>query len=401
LPRQTDNSDRHDTLPLPELNPLLNPVLGQNMGRWAEVYFTSPPEKREQAVQELLRELAAGPSAQAGRAVAGHTTTQEKVSVETTSESAQTLAVEPNLISCRSCGEKSPAEQRFCGMCGATLREEPSEVRSRIPAWSQPQSATPDPPAESEPPLPGAADPKGIFTPPAASASQAGHRASWLFESDVLKTVTESWPSPQRYRVYFGAALAVMIVAFVYVAWRSNSHSAPRVLPANPARPAAQASSHVSPKAADATPAASGARQTAPAPDRAVPQPAASVRISAPAVQAQGPQREAKAENIPVEEGSAGPVPSGNGAQELATAQSYLEGTQGQARNSGEAAKWLWKSVGKQNGAAILLLSDLYVKGDGVPKSCDQARLLLDAAARKGIAGAGERLRNLPAFGCE
>ena len=55
----TEHSEDHGTLPAPELNPLLNPVLGQNMGRWAEVYFTNPPEKREQAVLELLRELEA------------------------------------------------------------------------------------------------------------------------------------------------------------------------------------------------------------------------------------------------------------------------------------------------------------------------------------------------------
>ena len=57
LPRQIDQPDQPSTLPQAELNPLLNPLLSQNMGRWAEVYFTSPPEKREQAVQELLREL--------------------------------------------------------------------------------------------------------------------------------------------------------------------------------------------------------------------------------------------------------------------------------------------------------------------------------------------------------
>src|ERR1700727_167723 len=57
LPRQTEQSDQPSTLPQAELNPLLNPLLSQNMGRWAEVYFTSPPEKREQAVQELLRDL--------------------------------------------------------------------------------------------------------------------------------------------------------------------------------------------------------------------------------------------------------------------------------------------------------------------------------------------------------
>ena len=44
-------------LPKPELNPMMNPTLGRNLGRWAHVYFTSPPDKREEAVTELLHEL--------------------------------------------------------------------------------------------------------------------------------------------------------------------------------------------------------------------------------------------------------------------------------------------------------------------------------------------------------
>jgi len=91
----------------------------------------------------------------------------------------------------------------------------------------------------------------------------------------------------------------------------------------------------------------------------------------------------------------------GHGAEELAIAETYLGRTQGKARDSSEAAQWLWKSVGKQNAAAALLLSDLYITGDGVPRNCDQARLLLDAAARKGVPGAGERIRDLPNLGCQ
>ena len=85
----------------------------------------------------------------------------------------------------------------------------------------------------------------------------------------------------------------------------------------------------------------------------------------------------------------------------MAVAQRYLNGANGQRRDTAEAAKWLWKSIAKHNGQATLLLADLYLKGNGVPKNCDQARILLDSAARKGISGAGERLRNLPAFGCQ
>jgi hypothetical protein len=91
----------------------------------------------------------------------------------------------------------------------------------------------------------------------------------------------------------------------------------------------------------------------------------------------------------------------GHGAEELAIAESFLSGTQGKARDSSEAAQWLWKAVGKENAAAALLLSDLYVTGDGVPRNCDQARLLLDAAASRGVPGAGERIRDLPNLGCE
>ena len=91
----------------------------------------------------------------------------------------------------------------------------------------------------------------------------------------------------------------------------------------------------------------------------------------------------------------------GNGAEELATAQGYLNGANGQERNRTEAAKWLWKSVAKHNADATLLLADLYLKGQGVGKNCDQARVLLDAAARKGMKDAGQRLRHLQAFGCE
>jgi len=47
------------------------------------------------------------------------------------------------------------------------------------------------------------------------------------------------------------------------------------------------------------------------------------------------------------------------------------------------------------------MLAELYARGDGVAKSCDQARLLLVAAAKKGAPSAGLRLRNLESNGCQ
>ena len=57
--------------------------------------------------------------------------------------------------------------------------------------------------------------------------------------------------------------------------------------------------------------------------------------------------------------------------------------------------------MAKHYGPSMVTLADLYLKGDGVSKNCDQARVLLDSAAQRGVAGAGERLRNLQAFGCQ
>ena len=54
------------------------------------------------------------------------------------------------------------------------------------------------------------------------------------------------------------------------------------------------------------------------------------------------------------------------------------------ARDASEAAKLLWKAVGKQNPTAAILLSGLYARGDGVTRNCDQARLLLLAATKHG-----------------
>jgi len=82
-------------------------------------------------------------------------------------------------------------------------------------------------------------------------------------------------------------------------------------------------------------------------------------------------------------------------------AQKYLKGAHGAAPDSSEAAQWLWKAVAKKNMTATLLLSDLYLRGDGVARSCDQARLLLEAAAQKGMAVAETRLRNLQDSGCQ
>ena len=58
-----------------------------------------------------------------------------------------------------------------------------------------------------------------------------------------------------------------------------------------------------------------------------------------------------------------------------------------------EAVSLLWLAVRKNHVGAEITLAELYHQGRGVAKSCDQARVLLSAAARKGSPDARKRLQ--------
>jgi hypothetical protein len=79
------------------------------------------------------------------------------------------------------------------------------------------------------------------------------------------------------------------------------------------------------------------------------------------------------------------------GAEELAKA--------AKASDSAAASAWLWKAVAKGNPEAPVKLANLYIKGDGVAQSCDQATVLLRSAAADGNAAARSRLGSLYASG--
>jgi len=213
-------------------------------------------------------------------------------------------------------------------------------------------------------------------------------------------------PASPPYRYYIGAVLAILILVLGYMAWR-GSHTSQDAQQGSSLPPPVSRETGSAPTNPAVTPAPDSK-----APKSAEPAPASPAKdIAEPsadttAQKAKGAAADSRAKHAP--EASPKPVPrdnsqrpqQDNGAEELAMAQHYLSGGSGQARNTSEAAKWLWKSMAKHNAPATLLLADLYLKGDGVSKNCDQARVLLDSAARRGLAGAGERLRNLQAFGC-
>ena len=427
MPRPANQPESNNTLPHPELNPLVNPLLGQNMGRWAEVYFTSPPEKREEAVLNLLHELeenGSGPLNNSGtqrEILRADSAPEERPPQNFTPAEPQVMKRE--FVPCQSCGTKNPADQKFCGQCGLPLPGEPVEAESARPNW--PSQAPPLNELASFSSVESAYDRssyQGAQTfVEAGSESETTfaydnpRQLSWLRDVVAPKLMPEYEPVPYRYRIYVGAALAVLIAVLVYIAWRGtqapsgNSHVLPQATPGATKQPPVQ--SQTSPSPVAASPAKSGSQN-----DKAnIAVPPDNSKVTDHQT-SHATARMDNASEIGIKKASdlapastsvpAGPAATAtslqdNGGRELAVAEGYLTGAHGKIRDSNEAAKWLWQAVRKQNAAATLILSDLYLRGDGVPKSCDQGRLLLDAAARKGAPGAGERIRNLQAFGCQ
>ncbi|MGA3055006.1 MAG: hypothetical protein ABSD63_12425 [Candidatus Korobacteraceae bacterium] len=75
------------------------------------------------------------------------------------------------------------------------------------------------------------------------------------------------------------------------------------------------------------------------------------------------------------------------GAEELAKANN--------ASDSAAEAAWLWKATAKGNPTAPVRLAGMYVKGEGVPRSCEQALVLLKTAAEKENAVARNQLASM------
>jgi hypothetical protein len=378
------------------LNPLLNPVLGQNMGRWAEVYFTSPPEKREQAVLELLRELQAENSTSEGTIV----TSPSSLLQEQPSEAA--AEVQQEALRCHACGWENPASHRFCGMCGKPVAgqgaadlhisdlhvadlhtEEPPQNELAVRVQSNESQFVRADDAVYEPAL------STNELPPFQGIRDVDYR------DDQTGDIRNDQPALRSYRVYVGIAVAIVVFVVGYIAWRGmqatlpSAHVEPLAPPAVTTPPAAPEPTPPSASKTNAPNLKPSANQQTAIPSHPDPESAqASARSSGDKTAQIAP---------PTTPGTL----VGSGAEELAMAQRYLNGTDGQERDRTEAAKWLWRAVAKHNADATLLLSDLYLKGDGVGKNCDQARVLLDAAARKGVKDAGDRLRHLQAFGCD
>jgi hypothetical protein len=344
-------SDPRDQPSNPELNPLQNPILGRNLGRWAQVYFTNPPEKREQAVVELLRELERAPEA-APNGSGGR-------------------RMEDGSLLCPVCQRENEPSQKFCGVCGAPLAS-PSETGKH------------DRPSLGNDSVPS-------FTP----ISPQGD-AQWLRDK-AFASFDSASPKRQAWK-YLVAVIVVALAGLGYFAWSARSERARTAKSATSvlSEPQVEANKIDTNKPSQITPADSKSEKMS------LSKPPANSVESRANFDKSAPGATLAVQRQRLDPNSSEPtsVPAqGNGGQELILARHYLSG-KGAGRDTSEAAKWLWKSVGKQNTSAVMLLADLYIRGDGIPKNCDQARLLLAAAAKKGSDEAATKLRTLESNGC-
>lgn len=370
-----ENETSPPGLPRPELNPLVNPLLGEHMGRWAEVYFTTPPEEREQAVEKLIKELQAEAGEERPPASPAATTVDRTgappVHKQDPEDGAHELPMprftkfkpQPldtaahDIVVCPGCLHKNAAEQRFCGICGFSLTQEPS----RQPLQTQ---AVPTP---SMPPV--------VRTPNPEPDWQ------WLQQRTVVHRKTTGG-TKSRTRFLTGMVFASLLVVGGYVAWQNLD----RML-----REPARASSPAS---------AEPGLTTANAPTIPTPMAAATEHVAAtkPNTSSAAPTASilAPEQATPPPTTTESPIPpsSNDGRNEFDQGRRYFQG-EGVPRNSFMASQWLWKAVAKKNSDAVLLLSDLYAHGDGVPRSCEQARILLVAAAKQGSSTAAQKLRSV------
>ena len=69
-------------------------------------------------------------------------------------------------------------------------------------------------------------------------------------------------------------------------------------------------------------------------------------------------------------------------------------------RGRSDVARQLWSALGSGDSSAEVALAQLYLTGDGVPRNCEQARVLLRAAAKNGNSEAQQKLRKLNSNAC-
>lgn len=390
------------TLPRPDLNPLANPALERNLSRWAEVYFGNPPEKRDAAVNRLLQEIKNETSeildAERARRESSARLPERKA-FGTTPPEMSAADVRPSEInaradqdvSCPFCQQRNPSDHKFCGQCGGGL--------ATVRGGAKDRSAF----ARNEP------------------VAEPDSEVQWLRERSLGHLYEAEAPAWRGWKFVLGT-IVIALGGLAYMQWDmmhparpASSLSAPAAaappsqnsaptsaLPSNASSARVQRTPDGNSSVPDSSPDKSNLRLTRDRPAEATP--ASQVKPGEKAEAGIQPASQRASLLAPTSAIGHASTPLAVEAEsanaDLRLAQRYLAGSMG-ARDASEAAKLLWKAVGKQNPTAAILLSGLYARGDGVAKSCDQARLLLLAATKHGSPQAAEQLRDLEQHGCQ
>ena len=240
--------------------------------------------------------------------------------------------------------------------------------------------------------------------PPAVAASIPEEEAS-AEKPTLWRDAVAPPPSPWKRRIWPAAAVAAVLIALVIVQWRSQlarnsggleERIADKIYdlanggnadakkdagasadPIDLSNPPAQSSQSQPASKPQPDNGASGGRTQATNP--------ATANAPPPASKA-GQQNATSAEDIQEESPMTGP-----GAREMMRAK--------QAKTVAGRSEWLWKATAKGNPEAPVQLAQLYMSGEGVPRSCEQALVLLKTAAQGNNALACNRLASLYATG--
>lgn len=382
LPPERD-PDGKGILRDPDLNPMTNPTLARNLGKWAQVYFTTPPEQRDRAISKLLSDLETSAGAHSvDRAASGNTPAKDDRDTQATDSTRDGTS---DLV-CLRCHRRNTPQQWFCGYCGSSLRG--NDLKS-----GRAELHVASPRDESR-----TLTSSSAHGPSSRMSDAQQTDLEWLRERSLSSFRTDHHSS-HSFRTLLICALLMGLGGFVYFRWSNTNDVLPApkhaLSTATAALPQAATKVELSSSAvtpvSNNPPARSFSEQEHPAKKYEAPQ-----AITAPSESPASAQGEEKDSEVR----TAAPIAGDSGDRELAIAQTFLE-RGAKPRNASEAAKWLWISVSKHNTAALVLLADLYERGDGVIKSCDQAEVLLTAGSKRGCVEAAQKLRNLQSSGCK
>jgi len=397
-------------LPNARLNPLLNPLLAKQLGRWAHIYYTASVDKREAAIEKLVCEL----EAEEARLGDGVNTAREHetsspqgplppripgpvlAEVEVMEVAAQGAPV-VEIPRAMNFPSKAPVEQQPTFEQAVQIEQHAQReleaplraVRETVPgSWQELLRRAGSAPQEDQwqasqvreaDVIADQRSDEGSYIPRDA-ISYSKSLDDLLAKSEPIQMLP---PSGQKWRLPM--IVAVVLAALGGSLWMIQGHlfqpgaveQARR--PLTPDQPSAVQPPVAQPSGASpsfAAPASASAHSTPASTD---PQPisVANDKPKPPNVNGAKSNASAQGPSLQAAPPTDADLPSD---PELLAGMRELQGPQ---RNSTEAARHLWQSVKNQNGSALIPLAGLYAKGDGVTKDCDQAKILLDAATRQ------------------